>query len=138
MRDFSQRLIAFETRGIKSSGTKTPAAFHVFEKLRPYLATLMGNTGFHALLSRALAIANAEDPSLHSVHVKADGSLEGLEELQAQVDPEEIAEGSVVLVAQLLALLVAFIGENLTLQMVRETWPKLSLDDLDLDERDKE
>jgi len=63
--------------------------------------------------------------------------LEGLEELQAQVDPEEMAEGSVVLVAQLLALLVAFIGENLTLQMVREVWPKLSLNDLDFDKGDK-
>ena len=63
--------------------------------------------------------------------------MEGLEELQAQVDPEEMAEGSVVLVAQLLALLVAFIGENLTLQMVREVWPKLSLNDLDFDKGDK-
>jgi hypothetical protein len=138
MRDFSQRLIAYETRGNKSSGTLPPAAFHVFEKLRPQLATLMGNTGFHALLSRALAVANAEDPSLRAVHVKADGSLEGLEELQAQVEPEEkMAEGSVVLVAQLLALLVAFIGENLTLQMVREVWPKLSLNDLDFGKGDK-
>jgi hypothetical protein len=137
MRDFSQRLIAYETRGNKSSGTLPPAAFHVFEKLRPQLATLMGNTGFHALLSRALAVANEEDPSLRAVHVKADGSLEGLEELQAQVEPEEMAEGSVVLVAQLLALLVAFIGENLTLQMVREVWPKLSLNDLDFGKGDK-
>src|ERR1035437_8110164 len=93
MQDFSQRLIAYETMGNKSSGTPAPAAFHVFEKLRPHLATLMGNTGFHALLSRALAVANAEDPSLRAVHVQADGSLEGLEELQAQVDPEEMAEG---------------------------------------------
>ena len=137
MRDFSQRLIAFERRGNKSSGTLPPAAFHVFEKLRPHLATLMGNTGFHALLSRALAVANAEDPSLRVVHVKADGSLEGLEELQTQVDPEETTEGSVVLVAQLLALLVAFIGESLTRQMVREVWPKLSLNDLDFGKGDK-
>ena len=69
------------------------------------------------------------------MHVKADGSLEGLDELGAQVDPDEIFEGCVVLLAQLLGLLVAFIGENLTLRLVREVWPKLSLNDLDLGTR---
>ena len=137
MRDLAQRLIAYETRGNKSSETKTPAAFLVGEKLRPHLATLMGNAGFRALLSRALALANAEVPWLRAVHVKADGSLEGLDELEAQVDPEEIFEGSVVLLAQLLGLLVAFIGENLTLRLVREVWPKLSLNDLDFGKGDK-
>jgi len=130
MRDFAERLIAYETRGNKSSETKTPAACLVSEKLRPHLATLMGNLGFRALLSRALALANAEVPWLRAVHVNADGSLEGLDELGAQVDPDEIFEGCVVLLAQLLGLLVAFIGENLTLRLVREVWPKLSLDDL--------
>ena len=49
------------------------------------------------------------------MHVKADGSLEGVEEHHAQLDPDELFEGRVVLLAQLLGLLVAFIGENLTL-----------------------
>jgi hypothetical protein len=131
MRDFAKRLVAYETGKNKSSETKTPAAFLVSEKLRLYLAKLMGNVGFRALLSRALALANAEVPWLRAVHVKADGSLEALEELQVQLDPDEFLEGSVVLLAQLLGLLVAFIGENLTLRLVREIWPKLSLNDLD-------
>jgi len=138
MRDFAGRLIAYETRENKSSETKTPAAFHVSEKLRPHLMTVIGNTGFRALLSRALALANAEVPWLRAVHVKSDGSLEGLDELEAQVDPEEIFQGRVVLLAQLLGLLVAFVGEKLTLRLVREVWPKLSLNDLHLDIGDKD
>ena len=131
MRDFAKRLIDYEARGDESFETKkTPAAFYVCEKLRPHLSTFMGNAGFRALLARALALANAEVAWLRAVHVKADGSLEGLDELAAQVDPKEMAEGSVVLVAQLLGLLVAFIGENLTVRLVREVWPKLSLSDL--------
>jgi hypothetical protein len=130
MRNFAKRLMAHETSGNRSSATKTLAAFHACEKLRPQLATLMGNAGFRALLSRALALANAEVRWLRAVHVKADGSLEALEELHAQLDPDEFLEGGVVLLAQLLGLLVAFIGENLALRMVREVWPKLSLDDL--------
>ena len=131
MRDFAERLIAYELRGNKSSETKTSAACLVGEKLRPHLATLMGNVGFRALLSRALARANADVPWLRAVHVKADGSFEGLDELGAQVDPDEFFEGCVVLLAQLLGLLAAFIGENLTLQLVRDVWPKLSLNNLD-------
>src|SRR5674476_577850 len=131
MRDFAERLIAYETRGNKSSETKTPAAFLIDEKLRPHLATLMGKVGFRALLSRALVLTNAEVPWLRALHVNADGSLEGLDELDAQVDPKEIFEGRVVLLSQLLGLLVAFIGENLTLRLVREVWPKLSFNDLD-------
>jgi hypothetical protein len=131
IRDFAERLIIYETRGNKSFETKTTAVFHVGEKLRPHLATLMGNLGFRALLSRALALANAEVPWLCAVRVKADGSLEGLDEVEAHVDPEEVFEGRVVLLAQLLGLLVAFIGENLTLRLVREVWPKLSFNDFD-------
>jgi hypothetical protein len=56
MRDFAERLIAYETKGNKSSETKSQAVFPVGEKLRPQLATLMGNVGFRALLSRALAV----------------------------------------------------------------------------------
>ena len=127
MRNFAEHLIAYETKENNSSATKRPAAFLVCEKSRSHLATFMGNTGFRALLSRALALANAEVAWLRAVHVKSDGSLEGLDELAAQVDPKEITEGSVILIAQLLGLLVAFIGENLTLRLVHEVWPQLSL-----------
>ena len=113
----------------KSSETKVPPVLHVTEKLRPHLANLMGNGGFRALLSRALVLATPEVAWLHAVHIKADGSFEGLDELEASVDPEGIAEGRVVLLAQLLGLLVVFIGESLTLRLVRDVWPKLSLDD---------
>jgi hypothetical protein len=129
MRDFAARLIAYEQEN-NSSAIEPPAALLVCEKSRPHLATLIGNAGFSALLSRALALANAEAPWLRAVHVKADGSLGGWDGLGARVAPNEIAEGSVVLVAQLLGLLVAFIGEDLTLRLMREVWPKLSLSDL--------
>lgn len=135
MRDFAERLIAFETRGKKSSGTKTPAAFQVFEKLRPHLATLMGKGGFRALLARALALASADVSWLSALHVDADGSLEQSEDLKAQVDPKEMVEGCVVLATQLLGLLVAFIGDDLALRLVREAWPKLPLNKLDFGDK---
>jgi len=132
MREFAERLIAYEGRGNGPFGTKTPAAFHVREKLRVHLATLMGNAGFRALLSRALAQAVGEVPSLRAVHVKSDGSLGGVDELEAQADAKEIAEGGIVLLAQLFGLLAAFIGETLMLRIVCDVWPKLALNDLNV------
>ena len=137
MRDFAERLIVYETKGNKSSQTKTAAVFLVGEKLGPHRATFMGYGGFSALLSRALVLANAEIPWLRAVHVKADGSLEGLDGLGAQVNPAEIFEGRVVLLAQLLGLLVAFIGEKLTLSLVHQIWPKVSLHNFDYGNGDK-
>ena len=128
IRNLAQRLISYE-RGDKFSEAKI-RTFPAFEKLRPHLATLMGNAGFRALLSRALALSNEEVPWLRAVHVKADGSLEGLEQSETQVDPDEFMEGRVALLAQLLGLLVAFIGENLTSGLMREAWPDVPFNDL--------
>jgi len=130
MRDFARRLMALEAAVNKNSDSKTPATFHVCEKLRPSLATMMGNAGFQALLSYALALAIKEVACLRAVHVNVDGSLEGLVELKEQVDPERIIEGKIVLIAQLLGLMVVFIGEGLTVRLVCEVWPKVSLNNL--------
>ena len=96
----------------------------------------MGQAGFRALLSRSLALANAKVPCLRAVHVNSDGSLAGLDELEAQLDPDKFREGRVVLLAQLLGLMVAFIGESLTMRLVHDVWPRLSANDLDFDKGD--
>jgi hypothetical protein len=62
--------------------------------------------------------------------------LAALDEPEVQADPQERVKGSVVLVAQLLDLLVAFIGETLMLRIVCDAWPKLSINDLDFGKGD--
>ena len=131
MLNFARRLIVQETLENKSRGAETPEAFHASDRLRPHLATLMGNNGFRALLMRSLALANAEVPWLRAVHVKADGSLDGLKALHLHLGPEEFLEGRVFLLAELLGLLVAFVGPNLTEHLVGEIWPQNSPADLD-------
>jgi hypothetical protein len=125
IRVFAVSLITHEAKDRRSAGSGLPPAFRVCEKLRAPLATLMGHAGFHALLARALALASAEVPWLRTVRVRTDGRLEGLGRLKAPLHPNKFLTGSAVLVAELLGLLVAFIGEKLTLQLVREIWPKL-------------
>lgn len=133
----AKRLIADEARENKSSEIKTPEAFYAGEKLRPHLMALMGGGGFRALLSRALALTCAKVPKLRAVHVKTDGSLEGWEELCTQLSPAELFDGRVALLAQLLGLLAAFIGEDLTSRLVRDIWPEVRLNDSDIDKERK-
>jgi len=118
LRIYADRLIAYELSRNTSSKSKPTAAFFVIEKLSPHFGALMGAAGFRALLSRALVLANSEVAWLRELHVREDGSFEGLNELEAQASPEEIAAGGIVLLARLLGLLVTFIGEDLTLRLL--------------------
>jgi hypothetical protein len=86
--------------------------------------------GFRSLLSRALGLAQDEARWLKAVHVKADGSREGWDEAQAELSSQEVAKGEVILIAQLIGLLVTFIGEALTLRPVQDAWPKAAFGDV--------
>jgi hypothetical protein len=137
MRSIALRLIHYETPGNSSIETTNTAIFQVTDRLRPHLAMLMGNGGFRALLARALALASAEVPWLRAVQVNPDGTLEGLGTSHARLKPAEFREGRVVLLAQLLGLLVAFIGPGLTSRLVGEIWPQLAADNVDFGNGDK-
>ena len=130
LRDFAERLISIGVTDSKSSASKPRAVFTVLDRLRPCLVQVVGDLGFKAVLSRALALANTDVAWLREVHVKPDGSLDGLDELQAKVDSKEIAEGTVALLAEFFGLLVELIGERLVLQLVHTAMPSVSMDDL--------
>ena len=118
LRVYAERFIADAMIRNASAKLKPTAAFALIEKLGPHFGALMGAAGFHALLSRALLLARAEIAWLGELHVKADGSFEGLNELEAQAKPEEISDAGIVLLARLLGLLVTLIGDELTLQLL--------------------
>src|SRR5579863_6655999 len=84
------------------------------EKLRLHLSKLVGVSGYHALLARALALAKAQASWLGAVKVNADGSLDGFLETAFKQDPKEAMKGEAALLAQVLGLLITFIGQALT------------------------
>jgi hypothetical protein len=127
-RHLAQCLLTYEAVAGKNSEAAETAAFRVCAKLRRPLITLAGVDGFRSLLSRALTLAQAEDPGLSAVRVVADGSLEGLDELASQGDKEEAIDGGAILIAQLIGLLRTFIGEGLTLRLVQDVWPDTVFD----------
>ena len=117
-RELAQRLIAYEGAGSNISEPMALAAFRVCETLRRPVCALTGVDGFRLLLSRALALERAEAPILSALQVAADGSLQGLDELGRQIDRDQIRDGGAILIAQLIGLLLTFIGEAMTSRLV--------------------
>ncbi|MEO6437313.1 MAG: hypothetical protein ABIP55_16340 [Tepidisphaeraceae bacterium] len=128
MRTLARRLLALEAANRTAADAREHEAVRVCEKLRISLTRFAGADGFAALLRRTLALARAEVPSLSRITVKPDYSMDGLEALAAD-ETDGGVEAAAAITAHLLELLETFIGEPLTLRLVREAWPDASLDE---------
>jgi hypothetical protein len=124
MRAWAKRLLASEAANQSGADSDGRESVRVFEKLRVSLTRFVGPDGFAALMRRALALARAEAPSLQNAKVAADGRLEGIEEQTANA--QNNVEAAIAVTTHLLALLVTFIGEPLTLRLMRDVWPDAS------------
>ena len=127
-RDWARRLLVAEAAAGKTSMSTESTVFRVYEKLRRSLCALAGVAGFRSLASRALTLAKAEAPSLSAMQVTADGTLQELGETESQSDKHHAGDGEVILIAQILGLLIIFIGETLTLRLVQDAWPEAGLE----------
>lgn len=134
-RELARRLLAASHTASDSSHAPVRGAMLVSDRLRVSLTRFAGADGFTSLLRRALVLASVEVPSLQNVKVGADGHLDGLEKIAAHADNGSgravgvQGEAAVAILAHLLGLLVTFIGEPLTLRLVREAWPDISFDE---------
>src|ERR1039457_1539968 len=138
MRDLARRLLEYEAMAAKSSESMESATLRVYEKLRQSLSAFAGVAAFESLAFRALTQAKSEAPDLWAVEIAADGSLQGLGEFAHQLGAFELqpgsgkdqaSEGGIVLIARLLGLLLIFLGQTLTLSLLRNAWPGAALDD---------
>jgi hypothetical protein len=126
-KEFARQLLAHEKASRDPADGSHFVAFAVCEKLRTPLGKFMGSRGYCSLLARAQVLGCADIPWLCELQINPDGSFGGLEELAPKLDPGLAAEGEVVLVGHLLALLVTFIGPALTLQLLHDVWPEWAI-----------
>jgi hypothetical protein len=135
-RDLARRLLEYEAMAAESSESAECVTLRVYEKLRQSLVPFAGIAAFESLASRALALATPESPSLGSAQITADGSIRSLGEYKPQIDndknrtgDDQADERGVILIARLLGLLLIFLGEALTLSLLRVHWPSDVFDD---------
>lgn len=126
IRQMAERLHVYETEP-ETSEVARPTAIQVCEKLVRLLGKLVGIAGSRALLARALSLAKRETQALMTVSIRDDGTLEGL--------TGKAAGGSPVLIAHLVGLVVTFLGEALTLRLLRDVWPDRTASDILFGER---
>lgn len=105
------------------------STFPVIEQLRPLMVTLMGSGGFAALLSRAQVLATPEVPWLHAAQVAENGTLTLPTDRPERLDLDAMLKGEAAVLVQLLGLMVAFIGEALTVRVVADAWPDAQVDE---------
>jgi hypothetical protein len=135
MRDLAHRLFAYEVVAGKTSEPVEFATLRVYEKLRQSLSAFAGVAAFESLAFRALTQAKSEAPSLWAVQVAEGESLQGLGEFEPQIDMDKdlsgefpAGDGGIVLIARLLGLLLIFLGEAITLSLLRNAWPGAAFD----------
>lgn len=131
MRGLAHRLLTYEVDLGKIAAPSESATLRVYEKLRQGLVEFAGVAAFQSLASRALTIARTEAPSLSAARVAADGTLQGLGEFEhpMDMDTDQAGEVGIILIARLLCLLRIFLGDSLTLCLLRVTWPREALED---------
>jgi hypothetical protein len=109
------------------------AAELVCRKLSRRLAKLVTPAGCRAVLARGLHLARAEFPFLEGVRVGSSPEvcLEGLRESAEGVEPVQARAGLALALASVVGLLATFIGDELTLRLVRDVWPDARLGETD-------
>jgi hypothetical protein len=119
----ARRLLASEGDSGASAEQCAAAAGRVLDNLNAQLGPLLGPAGVRALFARSAKLAQTE----HAWLAEAAAS-EGSTKLSAclrALEPAAATETAAVLFGTFLELITTFIGERLTVQVLRRAWPTI-------------
>jgi hypothetical protein len=118
----ARRLLELEAKG---SDDDEAVAGRVFEKTFALLSPVLGPEGTSALFARSAQLAAIGFPALRDADLRADRSISPAQAMMARLrrDPASSRETAIAVCATLLSLLETLIGDRLTSQLLRGTWP---------------
>ena len=129
-RVLARRVLLHEAGGRTEPAVLAEAAERIDARLKGRLGGLIGLTGYTILAARAVRLARAEVPALEGVVVDtgAEGGLRGVRAfaLSSAGNAGAAEVGLSALLAHVIGLLSTFIGEDLAVRLVRDTWPELA------------
>jgi hypothetical protein len=118
--DLATRIVDRETAEMSTPEALAGAIEGVFTKLEAFMATLIGPSGFRAVLDRAAHLSSAAWPWLESAKIETD-----LVTAIKREGAPAVKAGSAALLENAIRLSCNFIGEDLTLRLVFRAWPYL-------------
>lgn len=95
------------------------------EQLRSQMSQVVGALGYSTLLAHALVLAKQEDPVVEQLSMDQSGALEW----GNQPELSSRARATEILLTKLIQLLITFLGETVTLRLLQNVWPELSIVD---------
>jgi hypothetical protein len=125
LKSLAQRLLAHEAKKSPNPAKLAEALEVCCQRLHKRLDPLVGAGGFRALLERALFLAKKEHAWLEGVEIQAypGCELKALNEAMTGRKPGEIRETLTIILANVIWLLVTFIGEDIVYGLIEEAWP---------------
>jgi hypothetical protein len=131
-RELTRRLVAKAIAENGATGATAHAHRTACEQVCRELSRSLGAAGFHALLTRSLAQAEAEYPLLSGIRVGCSGEwmLDGLDDLIAQNGARNVDTALEHMLATMLGLLGRLIGDDMV-QLLLEQMRSGAPDDQD-------
>jgi len=126
-RNLAWRLLRQVAGSEQSPEGLVEATERVFDRLYRHLGAVVGPAGYAALVARALHLTTRQFAFMGNVRGEAradDFVMDGLRASVLGRDPAEARPSQVTLLANLIALLVTFVGEDLALRLIGQAWPE--------------
>jgi hypothetical protein len=124
-RELAGWLLTQEMGNAADAQALTAAAERVCKKLCQRLTRVVTAAGCQMLLARAVVLARTEFPFLNGVRASTttEACLNGLQASVMDVELSTAREALTAVLASLVGLLATFIGEDLSMRLLHETWP---------------
>ncbi len=103
--------------------TVAATARAAYDDLASVLVPLIGQAGLDAVTSRALHLAEHEYPPVKAGATDQPGAFAAVNAWLLQRDAGEAMEAAATVLSMVAQLLVTFIGEPLTMRLLRKGWP---------------
>ena len=120
-----RRMLAREAGTGANAPAIAAAARRLCERFAEQLTPRIGDAGVAAICSRSLHLTQRNVPGLAPVRASAQGDAPFalLQRSLEQQEPAAATEAAVAVLATASELLALFIGERLTIRLLREAWP---------------
>jgi len=124
----ARRLLEHEVAGRLEPAALAEATERACVRLHERLVPLIGPDGFRIMLANAVEITRSEHSFLQAIDTRAElnGCFTHLAEAVKGRRTEEALTAMAGLLGEFIGLFGSFVGEALTLRLVRQTWPEIA------------